>query len=198
MQIKIKAHFNKHSKDSKKELIQFYVKGEDERRQELNTLCREIVELNIPFVESLTAEFVKKSQDSKKTVLDFIVKGGTSTEHSYEFFRIAGTDIELTISESQMSIEEFRGESDDGEDFDQDDEHEGLEYKVNGDGTAELAPKELDMDEEVSREHPDGKVTELSAAAKKKLEREETKRKIEETKQQAEAIKASGSDDDLF
>ncbi|MGG4035865.1 hypothetical protein ABEV74_19425 [Paenibacillus cisolokensis] len=109
MQVKIKAHFNKQTKDSKKELLQFYVKGEDERRPELNTLCREVVELEIEGVDArLTAEFKKNSKDSKKTVLDFEVKGDSSAAQTFEFYKMAGADVDLTITESQMSIEEFR------------------------------------------------------------------------------------------
>lgn len=121
MIVSVKAHFNKQTKDSKKELVQFYVKGEDEKRPELNTLCREIVELSIEGIDPLTAEFVKKSQDAKKTVLDFVVKGDTSADHSYEFYRLAGADVELTISESNVSMDEFRA-SQKGEDADEEDE----------------------------------------------------------------------------
>ncbi|MFD1955976.1 hypothetical protein ACFSL6_17810 [Paenibacillus thailandensis] len=130
MQITIKAHFNKQTKDSKKELVQFYVKGEDEMRPELNTLCREVVELQIGGVDPLTAEFVKKSQDAKKTVLDFIVNGGASNRHSYEFYRLAGTDVELTITESQMSIDEFRER--------QEEYREGKRGTINPDGTVDV------------------------------------------------------------
>lgn len=109
MQVTIKANFNKQTKDSKKELVQFYVKGSDENKPELETLCREVVELQIEGVEAtLTAEFSKKTKDSKKTVLEFIVKGDTSAAQSFEFYRMAGSDVDLTITESQMSIEEFR------------------------------------------------------------------------------------------
>lgn len=138
MQVTVKANFNKQTKDSKKELIQFYVKGEDEKRSELNAMTRAVVELSIDEVDtSLTAEFVKSAKDSKKTILEFVVKGDTSASQSYEFYKAAGSDVILTIKESQMSIEEFRGDDD-----------EGTEYTVHGDGTVELEDDEdqLDMD----------------------------------------------------
>ncbi|AZS16458.1 hypothetical protein [Paenibacillus lutimineralis] len=63
MSITIKAGFNKQSKDSKKELVQFYVKGEDEQRPELNEMTRSVVILSIDGVEQqLTAEFKKVVQ----------------------------------------------------------------------------------------------------------------------------------------
>jgi hypothetical protein len=122
MQVTVKAHFNKQTKDSKKELVQFYVKGEDEQKPELNELCREIVELKIADIDPLTAEFVKKTQDSKKTVIEFVVKGDTSAEHSYEFYRLAGSDVDLTISESSVSREDFHGKESD--ESDEDDENQ--------------------------------------------------------------------------
>lgn len=147
MQVQIKAHFNKQTKDSKKELIQFYVKGADETKPELNELCREIVELKIGNIDPLIAEFVKKTQDSKKTVIEFVVKGDTSASHSFEFYRLAGSDVDLTITESQMSIEEFR------------ESHEGIEYSVNEDGTVDADPnqvsfEDLDEDDEDTEEFP--------------------------------------------
>ena len=48
----IKARFNKQTKDSKKELVQFYVKGDDEKRPELNELTRSVVILKIDGVEA--------------------------------------------------------------------------------------------------------------------------------------------------
>lgn len=138
MQLTVKAHFNKQTKDSKKELIQFYVKGDDEKKPEINQLTREVVELQIDGVEQkLTCEFNKTTKDSKKTVLDFIVKGDTSAEQSFNFYQKAGSDITLHIVESQMSIDEF---------YD-DDEREGVKNQVDKDGTASVKPDQLSMDD---------------------------------------------------
>jgi hypothetical protein len=137
MQVTVKANFNKQTKDSKKELIQFYIKGEDEKKQELNQMTREVVELQIEGVdEKLTCEFNKTSKDSKKTVLDFIVKGDTSADQSFNFYKKAGSDVTLHIVESQMSIDEFY-----------DKEHEGVEYKVHPDGTTEVSPNQMTLDD---------------------------------------------------
>lgn len=138
MQLTVKAHFNKQTKDSKKELIQFYVKGDDEKKPEINQLTREVVELQIEGVDQkLTCEFNKTTKDSKKTILDFIVKGDTSAEQSFNFYQKAGSDVTLNIAESQMSIDEF---------YDAD-SHEGVEYKVEKDGTASVSPNQLSIDD---------------------------------------------------
>lgn len=129
MQITVKAHFNKQTKDSKKELVQFHVKGEDEKKPEINQLTREVVELSIEGVEQkLTCEFSKTTKDSKKTVLEFIVKGDTSADQSFNFYKKAGSDVTLTIIESQMSIDEFYDEE----------PREGIQYNVQKDGTVNV------------------------------------------------------------
>jgi hypothetical protein len=137
MQVTVKAHFNKQTKDSKKELVQFYVKGEDEKKQELNQMTREVVELQIDGVDQkLTCEFSKTSKDGKKTTLEFIVKGDTSAEQSFNFYKKAGSDVTLNIVESQMSIDEFY-----------EDPHEGVSYKVDKDGTVEVNKDQLTIDD---------------------------------------------------
>lgn len=140
MELSIKAHFNKQTKDSKKELVQFYVKGDDEHLPELNDLVREVVELKIGELDSLTAEFVKKSQDAKKTVLDFVVNGGVSNKHSYEFYRLAGTDVELTILESDVDVDTFREQQKEAY-------REGVRGKINKDGTVEVDGNQMSMDD---------------------------------------------------
>jgi hypothetical protein len=142
MQVTVKAHFNKQTKDSKKELVQFYVKGDDEKKPELNQLTREVVELGIEGVEQkLTCEFNKSTKDSKKTVLEFIVKGDTSADHSFNFYKKAGADVTLNIIESQMDIDDFYEE-----------QHEGVKYQVNQDGTASLSPDQLALDDMKEKE----------------------------------------------
>jgi hypothetical protein len=137
MQVTVKAHFNKQTKDSKKELVQFYVKGEDEKKQELNQMTREVVELQIDGVDQkLTCEFSKTTKDGKKTTLEFIVKGDTSSEQSFNFYKKAGSDVTLNIVESQMSIDEFYEEP-----------HDGVKYNVGKDGTVEVNKDQLTIDD---------------------------------------------------
>lgn len=121
MKVTVQATFNKQTKDSKKELMQFYVQGADENKPELDTLCREVVELHIEGVDAtLTAEYAKKTKDAKKTVLEFVIKGDTSADKSFEFYRMAGSTVTLTIIESQMSIDEFNYDNYDDGDMDED------------------------------------------------------------------------------
>ena len=140
MNITIKAGFNKQTKDSKKESVQFYVKGEDEQKQELNGMTRSVVVLSIEGVDqTIVAEFKKSSKDAKKTVLEFEVKGDASAEKSYEFYKKAGSDVVLTITESDESIEDFE-------------EHqkayrEGLKGKINADGTVEVDKNQMSIDD---------------------------------------------------
>lgn len=179
MRIQIKAHFNKQTKDSKKELLQFYVKGEDESKPELNQLCREIVELHIEGVDqALTAEFSNLNKDSKKSVLGFIVKGDTSAAQSFEFYKKAGSDITLTISESQMSIDEF------------DEAREGVQYKLAQDGTVvvdEEDDDQMDIDEVMKGvDETPSNVTSLTGKQTKK-QKEEAARLAAEAQLQQEA-----------
>lgn len=143
MNITVKAHFNKQTKDSKKELVQFYVTGEDERRPELNQMTREVVILSIAGLDGieLTAEFKKSAKDSKKTILEFEVKGDSSAAQTFEFYKLAGTDVELSITESQMDLDEFREQ--------QAEYREGVKGKINSDGTVDVDPNqaELPLDE---------------------------------------------------
>lgn len=143
--VTIHATFNKQTKDSKKEMVQFHVKGNDETLPELNHMCREAVELEIEGVEQkLSAKFEKKTQDSTKTSLDFILMGNPSTSNSHEFYRKAGADVKLTIVESQMSIEEL-------EEI-QKNEREGIEYTQNEDGTVDVMEDENQAALETSEE----------------------------------------------
>ena len=125
-QFTIKAKFNKQTKDSKKELVQFFVTGDDERNPEISRLTRTVVLLEIEGVEgiALQAEFAKSSKDSKKTILDFIIKGDKSADQTFEFYKKAGRDVNLTIKEGQMSLEDFRKEE----------PREGIEYQTDGSG----------------------------------------------------------------
>lgn len=142
MNITIKAHFNKQTKDSKKELVQFHVKGEDERRPELNKMTREVVVLSIKDLEdvNLTAEFKKTTKDSKKTILEFEIKGDSSADQTFEFYKLAGSDVELTITESQMDIDEFQEQ--------QKEYREGKRGKIHGDGTVDVDrdPNQSELD----------------------------------------------------
>lgn len=149
MAITIKAGFNKQTKDSKKESVQFYVKGDDEKKQELNALTRSVVILTIEGVEqTLTAEFKKSSKDAKKTVLDFEVKGDASADKSFEFYKKAGSDVTLTITESDESIEDFEEH--------QKKYREGLKGKIDSDGTVTVDPNQVTLEQITGAQGDDG------------------------------------------
>jgi len=141
MSITIKALFNKQTRDSKKESMTFWVKGEDEDREELRALSRSVVTLELDGVDgvSVEAEFKKLNRDDKKTVLEFEVKGGTSEESSSAFYSRSGTDVTLTITKTGQSLEEFREH--------QKKYREGLRGKINPDGTVEVEdPNQAKLD----------------------------------------------------
>ncbi|MDY7993328.1 hypothetical protein UY286_21780 [Paenibacillus polymyxa] len=159
MNVTIKAHFNKQTKDSKKELVQFYVKGDDEHRPELNQLTREVVVLSIKGLEDveLTAEFKKSSKDSKKTILDFEVKGDSSAAQTFEFYKLAGSDVELTITESQMDIDEFREQ--------QAEYREGVKGTIAQDGTVTVNREDDPNQAEFPLDDEEAAAAEIAASA---------------------------------
>lgn len=136
MQATIKAHFNKQTKDSKKELVQFNVTGGDERNAILDQLCREVVDLEIEGIDiTITAEFSKKSKDAKKTTLDFIVKGDASAAQTFEFYKRAGSDVTLEITKSTVTAEEFKQAS------------KGVTGKINPDGTVDVDGNQMSIED---------------------------------------------------
>lgn len=125
MKVTIAAQFNKQTKDSKKELVQFFVTGDDEKRPELNALTREVVILSIEGLDvELKAAFNKSSKDAKKTIIDFEVRGDSSAAQTFEFYKKAGSSVVLTIAAAQMSMEEFKQASLDDEYEEEEDENQ--------------------------------------------------------------------------
>lgn len=110
MAIQIKANFNKMTKDSKKELVQFYLKGEAEEVEGLQELCREIVTISVNGLPELTAEFKKTAKDSNKTVIDFIVNPGAANDHKKEYYALVGKDVEVEIDGTDEDPDEFKEE----------------------------------------------------------------------------------------
>jgi len=110
MTVKVRAYFNSMGKDSKKELIKFHLKGEAEKADGLQELCREIVSFSVNGLPALTGEFKKLGKDSNKTVIDFIVNPGASNEHKKEYYELAGKDVELEISGTGEDPEDFKEE----------------------------------------------------------------------------------------
>lgn len=140
MEIKLSTHFNKMIRDSKKELLQFYVTGSIDNEVELTCLVGEVVEISVQNLESLTAEFKKKSNDAKRTVLEFIVNPGKSNKHSFEYFSFTGQAVALGIAQSDIDIEEFR---------------EGLKGKIRPDGTVEIDHNQTTLEQYLGDEQQD-------------------------------------------
>jgi len=136
----INALFNKHTRDSKKESMTFYVKGSAEEMPELQQLHRSVVILRIKDVDAhVVGEFKKLNRDDKKTTLEFEIKGGTSLESSGKFFEVSGTDVELSLEGTGEDVEEFR-------EF-QKEHRKGLKVNVNADGTVEVDKNQMTLDD---------------------------------------------------
>jgi hypothetical protein len=144
---KLSVLFKKMQKDDKKEVLEFHVQGNElPNTQELVGLAGAIVILNVDESEAGTfnAEFVSVQKDSKKTTLKFNIKGD-SDDKVIKLYPHAGRSVTLYMEPSQMSVDDFYEE----------DEHEGIEYKINTDGTAKVSPNQMtldDMDQEEKRE----------------------------------------------
>lgn len=149
MQITLNALFNKHTRDSKKEAMTFYLKGGAESSQELQELHRSVVVLRIKGVDaSVTGEFKKLNKDEKKTTIEFEIKGGTSIESSGKFFSVSGTDVELTIEGTDEDVDNFRDE--------QKEYRKGLTGKINADGTVEVDENQTSLDDYEDEEDGEG------------------------------------------
>jgi hypothetical protein len=133
--------FKKIQKDDKKEVLEFHVQGDElPYSDELVEMAGSIVVLNIPKSEAgnINTEFKSIQRDSKKTVLKFNVKGD-SDEKMNKLYPHAGRTVSLTIEPSQMSLEEFN-------------DHQGVEYTVDSNGTAEVVPDQMTIDDVTKEE----------------------------------------------
>ncbi|PEF72079.1 hypothetical protein CON94_28355 [Bacillus pseudomycoides] len=132
--VKLNVLFKKMQKDDKKEVLMFHVLSDElPHADELLKMPGTIVHLTVEESEGepIGAEFVSIQRDSKKTVLKFNVKGDTKDKIN-KLYPFAGENVSIILEPSQMSIDEFYEEP-----------HEGVDYKVNPDGTTEVAPGQL-------------------------------------------------------
>lgn len=136
LKVELNVLFKKIQKDDKKEVLEFHILGDEPKYQsELIGMAGGIAVLDIEGVK-LSAEFKNIQRDSKKIVLKFEVKGDSGDE-IIKLYPKAGFNVNLALEASQMSLDEF---------YDGDD-HEGIEYKVDGAGAVEVAVGQLNMDE---------------------------------------------------
>ena len=141
--IKLNVLFKKMQKDDKKEVLEFHVVGGTlPHTAELNEMAGNMVILDVTDSKAgaFPAEFAKFQRDSKKTVLQFKVKGD-SEEKSTKLYNYAGSNVELLMQPSQMSIDDYY-----------EGDHEGIEYKVNQDGTTDIKPDQITIDDVVEKE----------------------------------------------
>ncbi|MED1792828.1 hypothetical protein P4V54_09105 [Brevibacillus nitrificans] len=72
----------------------------------------------------------------KKDVLKFELKGDLTDAQLVALHKLKGGQVFINISSSQMDLDDI-----------DDEEHEGVEYSVNGDGTVDVAPNQLSIDD---------------------------------------------------
>jgi hypothetical protein len=181
-------------KKNKKESLKFVLKGDDSNGtgKILYDMAGSIVHMEIKgcAVGKFPAEFVDIKKSAKGVVANFLLKGDLSDEQSGSIYAFSGgRNVELMLEESQMSIEDFHGE-----------DHEGIEYTANPDGTVTVDNDQLNMEEVTANdgEQTGGNVADLGTARAKRV----TKKEKEEERLAAEAAasveskKAAVNDDD--
>lgn len=142
--INLKVLFKKMQKDDKKEVLMFHVLSDElPHADELLKMPGTIVLLTVEESEDgeIGAEFVSIQRDSKKTVLKFNVKRDAKGKIN-QLYPYAGENVDITLQPSQMSIDEFYEEP-----------HAGVEYNVNSDGTTDVAPDQVSIDDEETVTH---------------------------------------------
>ncbi|MFJ7585622.1 hypothetical protein [Bacillus cereus] len=137
--IKLNVLFKKMQKDDKKEVLMFHVLSDElPHADELLKMPGSIAILNVEESEAgeVGAEFVSIQRDNKKTVLKFNVKRDGEGKIN-KLYPQAGSNVSLILQPSQMTIDEFY-----------EDDHEGIEYSVDGNGNVSVPDGQLSIDEE--------------------------------------------------
>ena len=136
--IKLNVLFKKMQKDDKKEVLMFHVLSDElPHADELLKMPGSIALLNVEESEAgeVGAEFVSIQRDNKKTVLKFNIKRDVEGKVS-KLYSFAGSNVSLSLQPSQMTIDEFYEE-----------EHEGIEYSVESNGSVSVPKGQLSIDE---------------------------------------------------
>ena len=135
--IELTVLFKKIQKDDKKEVLEFHVQGDElNHSDDLVQLAGSIAILEVKNSEAgkLPVEFKSIQRDSKKTTLKFNVRGD-SDKKVIKLYPFAGRNVTLFLEASQISLEEFEEQG------------EGIEYNIDGDGTVEVSDGQINMDE---------------------------------------------------
>jgi hypothetical protein len=138
--IKLNVLFKKMQKDDKKEVLMFHVVSDElPHADDLLKMPGSIVLLTVEEseVESIGAEFVSIQRDNKKTVLKMNIKRDTEGKVNY-LYPHAGNNVSLILQPSQMTIDEFYKE----------DDHDGIQYSVDGNGNVSVPEGQMTIDEE--------------------------------------------------
>ncbi|WP_445505800.1 hypothetical protein [Niallia sp. 03091] len=136
--IKLNVLFKKMQKDDKKEVLMFHVLSDElPHANELLKMPGTIALLTVDEIEvdEIGAEFVSIQRDNKKTVLKFNVNRDAAGKIN-KFYSHAGSNVTLNLKSSQMTIDEFYESG-----------HEGIEYTVDGDGSVNVDPDQVSMDD---------------------------------------------------
>jgi len=137
--IKLNVLFKKMQKDDKKEVLMFHVLSDElPHADELLKMPGSIALLNVEESEAgeVGAEFVSIQRDNKKTVLKFNIKRDAEGKVN-KLYPHAGSNVSLGLQPSQMTIDEFY-----------EDDHEGIEYNVESDGSVSVPEGQLSIGEE--------------------------------------------------
>lgn len=133
----LNVFFKLMQKDDKKEVLKFEIPGNDNERagRDLFDMSGGIVvfEIDNCAAGEVTAEFKNIQRDDKKTTLKFFIKSD-SEQKAQALYHFAGHNVKLSVQPSQMSIDEF---------YDGEDEHEGMEYNINNDGTVDIPEDQM-------------------------------------------------------
>jgi hypothetical protein len=138
MTTEMNVFFKLQQKDDKKEVLKFEIRGDEEQNTtELYSLAGSIIIFAIDGCEAkeTSAEFMNIQRDSKKTTMKFAIKGD-SEKKAQELYKFAGHNVKMLIQPSQMTIEEFYEE-----------EHEGIEYNVDGTGSVNVNKDQMSLDD---------------------------------------------------
>ncbi|WP_312118277.1 hypothetical protein [Brevibacillus reuszeri] len=98
------------------------------------------------------ALFKKFNANDKKDVIEFELKGDLSGDQLLALHKLKGGQVFVQISSSQMDLDDL-----------EDDEHEGIKYSVNGDGTVIVPLNQMTIDE-IPKEGQGDESTETLAA----------------------------------
>ncbi|SNZ14510.1 hypothetical protein SAMN05421503_2432 [Terribacillus aidingensis] len=138
--VELNVLFKKIQKDDKKEVVEFHVLGDElPSFQELFQLVGSVVVIEVEGNEAggINAEFKSLQVDAKKTPLKFNVSGGNEDKLN-KLYSLAGRNVNILIEPSQMSIDEF---------LDAAEEHEGVEYTVENDGSVAVPDNQLSFED---------------------------------------------------